>query len=206
MFSKVNWFPIVFGNIALILIFALGGKVSLLKAQDYCALIVDLQSANGSPAKSVPVRLYDPQGKLVLDELSSGPRVRVCDFGFGPHSLQIGYNHCFPTTFPNLRLRLGRPISLSVRLQRCEPDTWEGSCSLYLRISDGADRPLEGVALLIDRKTVGLSDPFGRVEGFFLDQTVKAKVAKTGYGSQELELHCSQGEVFERALRLERLP
>src|SRR5260370_549074 len=71
-------------------------------AEGFCGLSVGLLSSDGSPARLTPVRLVDPSGKTVYDEQVEGPTFQICDFGFGPHTLIIGYGFCYPVTISGL--------------------------------------------------------------------------------------------------------
>ena len=77
-------------------------KTSPAASNGFCALTVDLLAENGAPSRLTPVRLIDPSGKTVFDQQVDGPVVRICDFGFGPHKLAVGYGFCYPVTISNL--------------------------------------------------------------------------------------------------------
>src|SRR5258707_913557 len=80
------------------LLFLLGASIRVAAAEDFCALSVDLVFHDGTPAKLQPVRLLDPAGNTVFDQQPGDSTVRICDFGFGPHKLVVGYKFCYPVT------------------------------------------------------------------------------------------------------------
>ena len=67
-------------------------------AGEFCALSVSISTHDGRPARLTPVLLMDSSGKRVFDEQADGSELRICDFGFGPHKLVIGYGFCYPVT------------------------------------------------------------------------------------------------------------
>jgi hypothetical protein len=97
-------------------------SVASAKSEVFCALTVQVLFQDGSPARLQPARLTDPSGKIVFDEQIENSSFSICDFGIGAHKLTVGYGFCYPVTISGIRLRLGRPIHLVVRLNQCPPD------------------------------------------------------------------------------------
>lgn len=191
---------LMFMRLSLLVLAATVAKPSAVAAKDFCALTVGLLDSRGAPAKLTPVQLIDPSGKIVFDEQIEGPTARICDFGFGPHSLVVGYGFCYPVTISNLRLRVGRPIHLTVRLNACPPDNWGGSlCQVYLRVHESSGAAVPGARLARgDGTSDNLSDQYGRVQAFLVSgSSVAATISKDGYTSQHLSLRCAHSEDIE---------
>ena len=179
--------------------------ISAAATKAFCALTLDVLDSGGAPAKLTPVKLIDSSGAIVFDQQVEGSTVRICDFGFGPHRLVVGYGRCYPATISNLRLRMGRPIHLTVRLNACPPDNWGGSlCDVYLRVREPSGAPVAGAGLALgDDGSNSLSDQYGRVESFLVGgSSAVATISKEGYGSQHLTLRCTQSEDIEKEVLL----
>lgn len=173
-------------------------------AEDFCALSVEVQFHDGSPARLTPVRLVDPSGKVVFDEQAEKSTFRICDFGFGPHSLVVGYGFCYPTTVSGLELHLGRPIHLMVRLNECPPHVSRGSCSVYLRARSPSGSALENVSVSWGTGgPPGATDAYGRVGTSLVGPaTTTAILTKEGYIPESIALHCTKSEGIEREIVL----
>jgi hypothetical protein len=166
----------------------------------FCALTVHVLSES-KPANVSKVRLFDMSGKVVFDEEVKGADVRICDFGFGPHKLVVGWDHCSPTTVSDLRLRPGRPITLLVRLNMCT-ESWgsETSCRVYLRIREPGGAPIGQAHLSFgDEAQDGVSDEFGRFEWSMNQGAVGvATVTRTGYIPSRIDLRCPAPTEIEK--------
>lgn len=176
------------------------------RAAEFCALTVDIIRPDGSPARFTPVRFLDPAGKALLDETVESSTLRICDFGFGPHTLVIGHSYCHPVAFEGLRLRLDEPIHLIARLNTCSRDRWPGNlCSVYLRVRDAGGGRIGGALLRWNAPTPGAtSDSMGRLAAFLVggDKTT-ATVSKVGYVTSTLSLACAGSEDIEIEVVLE---
>ncbi|HEY1756190.1 MAG TPA: carboxypeptidase-like regulatory domain-containing protein [Bryobacteraceae bacterium] len=76
----------------------------------------------------------------------TGPTLKICDFGFGPHTLRVGTNECLPTTISNLRVVFGAPVHLKVIISACGWSELMGAaCRLFLRVVDSEGKPLPDV-------------------------------------------------------------
>lgn len=191
----------------LLIALIVGLLTPLASAEEFCALTADLQYQDGRPARLTPVRLTDPAGKVVFDGPAVDSQVRICDFGFGPHKLEVGYTFCYPVAISGLRLRLGRPIRLTIRLNDCPPDEWRGSCRAYLRVRNSSESPIEGVAISWGTgQDPVTTDRFGRAEISILPDTSTAAVlAKPGYATEKVILRCETSEDIERTISLRAL-
>ena len=173
-------------------------------AGEFCALSVSISTHDGRPARLTPVLLMDSSGKRVFDEQADGSELRICDFGFGPHKLVIGYGFCYPVTISNIVLRPGRPIHLAVRLNECPADVWRGSCSAYFRVRNSKGQPLDRVRVTSDgNPTPIMTDQFGRVEVFVLKGKPSViTFSRTGYSALQLSLTCPSAEEIDREIVL----
>ena len=193
----------VFVRLSLLVMAATLTEPSAVGVKDFCALTVELADSQGAPAKLTPVRLIDSSGKTVFDEQIEGPTVRICDFGFGLHRLVAGYGFCYPVTISNLRLGMGRPIHLTVRLNACPPDIWGGSlCDGYLRVREPSGAAVPGTRLRLapaNGTSDSLSDQYGRVESFLAGgSSAVATISKEGYDSQHVSFRCAHSEDIEK--------
>jgi hypothetical protein len=172
-------------------------------AQDFCALTVDLQRFDGQPASRTPVMLKDSSGKVVFEDPVAGPKVEICDFGFGRHTLVVG--GCYTTEIPDLVLRLGHPVHLTVRKNECPAEVWRSTCSVYLRIRDQSGTGIGDVDLIWDPAggPRGRSDRYGRVESFLpLKTSGVAVLYKRGYSTERIELRCNEVRDIEQEITM----
>ena len=179
----------------------------VLAAEKFCALTVELLDRDGAPAKLTPVQLIGPSGEIVFNDQVSGSKLRICDFGFGLHKLVVGPSYCHPITISGLRLRLGKPMDLTVRMNGCPPDIWGGSlCSVYLRVREPTGARVEGSSLSFGpSEPAVVTDEFGRVgNSLVAGSSISATLSKVGYVSQHFSLSCKQSEDIEREVVLER--
>lgn len=157
-------------NRALLLFVSCWGLASIAGAAEFCALRVEVQQPNGKPARLIPVVLRGPAGDVVFDERIDQSPFEICDFGYGMHSLQVGYSFCYPTTIGNLRMRLGDPIRLTIRLNECPPDVIHGRCDMNLKVKNKISGKGIGGVRVVGRQPVpiaGTTDSYGRVQLFF---------------------------------------
>ena len=155
------------------------------------------------------MRLTDSTGKLVFDEQEESSKLQICDFGFGDHQLIVGYNRCYPTTISGLRFRPGRPIHLTVQLNKCPPDVWGGrSCSVYFRVHEPGGPKIGGASVSLGtNSSPDVTDSFGRVESILPAGTSAiAMLSKKGYVSERISIHCTQSEDIDREVILIPVP
>jgi hypothetical protein len=176
-------------------------------AEEFCALSVDVLFHDGSRARLQPVQLIDSSGKVVFDQETEDSQLHICDFGFGPHKLVVGYGFCYQTTISGLQLRLGYPIHLTVRLNECPRDVWRGGCVVYLRVRESNGSPIDHVNVSLGPgPQSNVTDRFGRVEvrlGF--GKSAVATISKDAYLSDFLPLRCAEAEEFiEKEIEIKR--
>ena len=99
------------------------------------------------------MELVDSSGQVELRR-TVGAEFQICDFRFGPHTLRLGVNECFPLAVSNLEVRLGNPITLDVNLPKCAygrpmygSSTGELACFTYFRTTTGDGAPLSQVEI-----------------------------------------------------------
>ena len=105
-------------------------------ADGFCGVIVNISAQSGQPVNSTLIEVLDSTGKVVRSEFTKGPQYRLCDFGFGAHSIRVGANECIPVTISNLKILLHSQLVLDVILNRCSPHMMRNSCFLYFRTVD----------------------------------------------------------------------
>jgi len=179
-----------------------------LPAQEFCAMTVDILQSDGTPARLIPVKLINAAGKAVFDERLERSPLRICDFGFGPHQLEVGYGFCYRTTISNIKLEYGEPIHLVVRLNECPADTIRGQgCDLFLRLRTEDGRPVVGAKVKQTERLLGTSDSFGRVMLYFVrqsDQTLS--ITADGVESKMLTVSCKGLQQHELVLTAAQSP
>lgn len=85
-----------FRLVALLAFGSLGGGFTLSAASpDFCALTAKISDWIGTAITSTRMELVDASGHVELRRLV-GTEFQICDFTFGPHTLRIGMNECFP--------------------------------------------------------------------------------------------------------------
>ncbi len=173
-------------------------------AAEFCALTVDIIGTDGHPARLTPVRLIDPSGKTVFDKEVEGSSVKICDFGFGPHTLMVGYRHCYPVSIPNLVLRLDEPLRLVVRLNQCARDGMRDNvCLVYLRVHDPSGSPVEN-AVVVSSSDAPRTDSFGRVMNYVLTGTSIIVIRAPGFLEANIPLTCMSTEEIDKEITLNR--
>ena len=182
------------------------GGLSLFGA-DTCALTLQLFSYDGRPASNAWVELRDSEDKVVLRTLMEGPTLRICDFGFGPHSLRVGASWGLPVTVSNLRLLLKAPLNIKVVLNSTNYTGGMGSgCLLYLRVADRAGQPVPGADILQSNfpGTSAKADSFGRYQALY-GGTNEIVVRKEGYEDSRTVVACKDREQLDRGVVITRI-
>jgi hypothetical protein len=146
----------------------LQSRSSRARVDDFCALTLNVNGPRGEPITSTWIELVDSSGRVVRREKMQGPEHKICDFGFGPHTLRVGTNECFPVEISNLRVVFGFPVTLNVLLNSCGyREQMRSACLVYFRTVDEDHKPLAGVSfsppLTMDRPAE--TDSFGRWQG-----------------------------------------
>jgi hypothetical protein len=162
------------------LVLQLGSSIA--RAEDFCAVTLDVAGFDGKPITSTWIELDDPSGKAVRSETMTGPTLKICDFGFGPHSLRVGTNECLPTTISNLRVVFGAPIHLKVVINGCGwPELMGAACRLFLRGVDSEGNPLPDVDISpsIGTNPAQRTDSYGRYQAL-MGGSYNLKFSKQG--------------------------
>lgn len=177
----------------------------VLALESFCALTLQIETPDGQPARRTWVELRDPTGKMVLQEQVHGPVLTICDFGPGPHSLTTGGNQCHPTTISNLYMKMGHPISLRVRQQKCEIYSSEHSgCEFLARIRDERGRAISGARLLLNGfEGPERSDEFGRLVIWLVSAHNDVVADAPGYRPQSIAVQCESGDNLDREIHLQ---
>jgi hypothetical protein len=172
-------------------------------AAEFCALTVKAVNSDGRPVTSTWIELVDPRGAVVRSQMMVGPELKICDFGFGPHTLRVGTNECLPAAVSNLRVVLGSPLEVTVTLNSCGYRlSGRVGCFLYLRVTDREGSPVEGVDL-----SPPLSDPAGRTDAYGRYQVAfvgdrDMTLSKDGYYSSTVHLACQANEEVDQGIIL----
>ena len=146
---------------------AVTGRYGSAQSEEFCALTLDVKTPDGTPTGNTWVELRDDAGNVELRKQMKGSELRICDFGFGKHSLVVGTNEAFPVTVSNILLRLGYPITLTVVLNAPQSGPLSSSCRVYFRIASSRGGPVAGAKVQREHSSyVGVADEYGRVETF----------------------------------------
>lgn len=177
----------------------------LLRADDFCAVTLYVTSPQGAPVIT-KVRVLDPSGKLVLDTTSQAKGLKICDLGFGPHSIVVAHDSCFPTTVSKVRVLKGYPITLNVVVNPCTnyPTDWSG-CLVYFRVRSSGGGPVAGAAIRPSTTRDDLvADSFGRAwTPMYSGMSVHFEVTHDGYVSKSLDVTCKDEGPLERLVVLD---
>jgi hypothetical protein len=173
--------------------------VSCARAEDFCALTVNLTSFTGLPPASTWVELVDQSGEVEQREEMRGATFRICDFGFGSHTLRVGTNECLPVSISNLRVVLGRPLHLNVMLNACGyQDTLRSTCLLYLRAVDSRGAPVPDAEILFHPSTgaPARTDSFGRFQSLVRGSR-EIILNKSGFEAGRANAQCKETEEID---------
>jgi hypothetical protein len=189
---------------------ALGVLVGVLgsfraKAQDFCAVTLNVTEPGGKPIGSTWIELVDASGKVVRREMIRGSEARICDFGFGANSIRVGTNECLPTTISNLRVVIGFPIHLDVTLNACGyREQMRNACFVYFRTQDEAGGPVPGVDLSPRLTDVApKTDSYGRYQSLFRG-TRDVVFTKPGFVPTSIHLECQSDEEIDKSVTMSR--
>lgn len=176
-------------------------------AADRCAVNLEVVSSDGRPIVSTSVELRNSDDKVVFSTAMKGSTLRICDFGFGAHSLRVGTNECLPVSISNLRLHLDSPLNIKVHLNSCGyRDQWRSGCLLYLRVTDGDGRPIPNAGVVIPGRggTPANTDSYGRFQTLY-SGTHEIAVQKEGYEPGRVSANCSTTEQLDRGVVMRRV-
>jgi hypothetical protein len=180
---------------------------SPVKAQEFCAVTLNVFGPHGEPNNSTWIELDDPTGKAVRKELMRGPTLYLCDFGFGPHTLRVGTNECLPVTISNLRVVVGIPVTLNVTLNACGyREQVRSGCLLYVRVVDEEGSPIPevdlspGFALAKPPKT----DSYGRYQTIFRGNQ-EMTFTKQRFSPETVSVQCQTTEEVDRNIVMKKV-
>ncbi len=174
------------------------------RADDFCALTVNIVGWDGAPNNRTWIELLDPTGKVELREMAEGPSVKICDFGFGEHTLRVGANECFPVAISGLRVVFGSPISLKVVQNACSYRNMRNACLGYFRIVDIDGKPIANVGF-----SPGLTlappqtDSHGRWQGLFKGSH-DLTFTKTGFEPERAHVECRADEEVDQTIIMKK--
>jgi|CZKN01.1.fsa_nt_gi hypothetical protein len=174
--------------------------------EDFCALTLNLVDSRGLPPYSTWVELVDESGTAERLEQVHGATLKICDFGFGPHTLRVGTNECLPISISNLRVVLGRPLHLNVMLNNCGyQDTFRSACLLYLRAVDSLGVPVPDAEILFHPSpgTLARTDSFGRFQGLYRGSR-DIILKKAGFEDGVTAAQCKATEEIDIKVVMER--
>jgi hypothetical protein len=156
-----------------------------------CALTLNVTSARGVPIASTWVELRDASNRIELREMITGPTARICDFGFGTHTLHVGTNECYPVTISNLRVDLLHPVTLDVILNECAGGHYAGNaCLLYFRVRDAAGGPVPDATISrTDGTAAQQTDSYGRLQLPFSGRA-DFTFTRVGFESRVVRVEC----------------
>lgn len=177
-----------------------------LSAETFCAVSVKVVNASGGSIASSWIELVDPQGRIVRRENIQGETFKICDFGFGPHTLRIGTNECLPVSISNLRVVFGHPLNLVAVLNACGyREQMRNACLLFARAVDSAHQPIAEVELLPKLGAdIQTTDLYGRWQGLFKGHK-ELVFAKNGFAPANLSLLCNADEEHDVEIVMTRL-
>ena len=84
------------------------GIFTAIAAEQTCLLTVYVEDDMHRPAIKTWVELRDEESRVVRKEQISGQPLRICDFGFGKHTLIIEGNSCYRSPSRTFRVRRAR--------------------------------------------------------------------------------------------------
>ena len=178
------------------------------RAEDFCALTVNIMPDGEMPFRSTWIELDDPSGKAVLTKQVTEATFRICDFGFGPHTLRVGINECLPVAISNLQVRFGSPISLRVFTNATAycGSGYRTGCLAYFRVVDEDGKPVSNAAFSPPLTTKpAATDSYGRWQGLFGGNR-DLRFTAPGFSPATVNIQCRQDEEVDRLVVMQRLP
>jgi hypothetical protein len=175
----------------------LHGASSVAHATDFCALSFHVVDSSGKPIGRTWIELTDASGKTERREMMEGPDFKICDFGFGEHTLHVGTNECLPVAISGLRVVFGSPISLDVVLNACGYRNMRSACLVYFRVVDSNGKPIPGVQFSPPLTfETSQSDSYGRWQGLAKGSHVLT-FEKAGYSPNVVRIQCRDDEEID---------
>lgn len=173
---------------------------------EFCAVTLNVTGPKGEPIASTWIELVDPAGHVVRREMMHGSEHKICDFGFGPHTLRVGTNECLPVAISNLRVVFGQPLMLNVVLNDCG---YRGrirtGCLIYLRALQEDKAPIADVSLSpnLDPNGSHQTDAFGRYQSLFRG-AYDLSLAKSGFETTTTHIQCQRDEEVDVEVVMKR--
>lgn len=175
------------------------------RAEDFCAVRVHVESEDGRTLAQVPVTLWDPSGIRILSTVTdSSGEARICDFGFGPHRIQVGETTCHPVLIRNIWIYFPDPLDFRVRLRTCtEKPRTSGTCSLFLRIVGPRGKPVPKALIRTQAEQEAVtSDQAGRAFLASIADGSQLNVSAPGYKSETAQVSCGSDSRVGRQVEL----
>lgn len=123
-----------------------------------------------------------------------GATARICDFGFGPHTIRVGTNECLPVAISNLQVVIGSPLSLDVTLNACGyRESMRNVCLLYVRTVEANGNAVSDANVSPLAVT---TDSYGRYQGLYKG-TRELSVSKDGFEAATAIARCRQNEELD---------
>jgi hypothetical protein len=186
---------------SLLLIAASLGSTS---AADFCAVDVRVTDESGELLSNILVQLVATDGKVESEQRTRAGIVQFCDFSFGPHSIRVGEDSCFPVTVEGVRAYFGTEYTIPVIKMGCPHAMGTVACKTYIRVKSSAG-PLQNARASFEGVDVSFSaDRYGRIQGASLLPGMKTRmtVSAAGYETQILSVGCETSEDIERVVIL----
>ncbi len=205
---KLELFPISFLRLGAALLLGICLQLSSARAGDFCAVTLNVTGPHGEPITSTWIELVDPSGRVVRREMMQGSEHRICDFGFGPHTLRVGTNECLPVAVSNLRAVFGFPLVLHVVLDGCGyQEQMRDACVAYFRTVSEDSAPLSGVRLPPRWAAGGLAqtDSYGRWQGPFRGEQ-DLTFTKPGFAPTAKHIECRHDEEVDVEVVMRKTP
>ncbi len=203
LIEKLNWVRSAL-RVFLWCALCLQGTSVAAHAADFCALSLHVIDSGGKPISHTWIELNDGSGKTERKEMIEGPDFKICDFGFGEHTLHVGTNECLPVAISGLRVVFGSPVSLDVKLNGCGYRNMRTACLVYFRVVDGEGRPIPN-AQFSPKLTLETSqiDSYGRWQGL-VKGSHDLTFVKPGFDPAVIHIQCREDEEIDQAVVMKR--
>jgi hypothetical protein len=186
--------------------FCLQSGAPAARAEDFCAVTLKVSNSMGWPATSTWIELVDPSGRVVRKEMMRGSELKICDFGFGPHTLRVGTNECLPVAISNVRAVFGSPLFLNVVLNACGyREQMRSGCLAYFRTVDDHHDPVPDAAISpLAADLPHHTDGFGRWQGLF-GGSHELTFSAVGFEPAKVHIECRRDEEVDAEVVMKRI-
>ena len=191
----------------LLLGFCLQPGAPAARAGDFCAVTLKVSNSLGWPVTSTWIELVDPSGRVVRKEMISGSELKICDLGFGPHTLRVGTNECLPVAISNVREVFGAPLFLKVVLNACGyREQMRSGCLTYFRTVDDHHDPVPGVRFSppLGTDLPDFTDGFGRWQGAPRGSH-ELTFSAVGFEPTKVHIECKRDEEVDAEVVMKRI-